>query len=113
MDKETDPTKKINLAVDYAQELLKCGRAKECIEMMASITKVLKVNNFQLDNDTKRNLYSIVALLICDMVKLKIVCRIIIMNLVFYQYKVMVSIRFHLDPRRPSNNIKMLERISG
>jgi len=62
MDKETDPTKKINLAVDYAQELLKCGRAKECIEMMASITKVLKVNNFQLDNDTKRNLYSIVGI---------------------------------------------------
>ena len=62
LDKETDPSKKLNLAVDYAQELLKCGKPKECIEMMSSVSKVLKENNIQVDSNTKRNLYSIVAI---------------------------------------------------
>src|SRR6187399_3315185 len=61
-EKETDGAKKLTLATDYAQELLKCGRMKECLDLMAQVSKVIKDNNIQIDDQTKRQLYSIVGI---------------------------------------------------
>jgi len=62
LDLEKDPTAKLNTALDYAQELLKCGKIKECMDVMAYISKFLRDNNVQIDNQTKRQLYSIVGI---------------------------------------------------
>jgi hypothetical protein len=62
LDAETRPPEKLNLALDYAQELLKCGKIKECLDIMASISKFLIDNKVNVDPKTKRNLYSIIAI---------------------------------------------------
>jgi hypothetical protein len=61
-DNEKDPAKKLNLATDYAQELLKCGKIKECLDVMGSLSKFLIDNKVQIDNQTKRQLYSLVGI---------------------------------------------------
>lgn len=62
LEKETDSSKKLNLATDYAQELLKCGRIKESLDIMQQLFKVIQQNNIQIDPNTKRSLYSIVGI---------------------------------------------------
>jgi hypothetical protein len=62
VDRETDLTKKLNLATDLAQELLFCGKIKEGLDVMASVSKFLIDNKVQIDAKTKRSLYSIVGI---------------------------------------------------
>lgn len=61
-EKEMDGGKKINLAVDYARELMKCGRIKEGLNIMSQVFKFMNDNKINPDSATKRNLYSIVAI---------------------------------------------------
>ena len=61
-EKETDGPKKLTLATDYAQELLKCGKMKECLELMAQVSKFIRDNNITIDDQTKRSLYSIIGI---------------------------------------------------
>jgi len=62
LDAETSAINKLNLGLDYAQELLKCGKIKECIDVMAYISKFLVDNKVNIDPQTKHSLYSIVSI---------------------------------------------------
>lgn len=62
LDKETDPTKKLNLTVDYASELLKAGDAENSTIIYERIMKFVEENKLPLDSTVKRNLLSSFAI---------------------------------------------------
>jgi hypothetical protein len=61
-DEETDIPKKLTLAVDYAKELLKCGKNQESIDVINVVTKFLVDNNVQIDPITRYTLHSVLAI---------------------------------------------------
>jgi len=61
-ENEQDASKKLNLAVDYSNELLRCGRIKESLDLMAQVLKFLKDNNIDPKPATRRNLHSMVGI---------------------------------------------------
>ncbi|MEO6132980.1 MAG: VCBS repeat-containing protein [Saprospiraceae bacterium] len=62
LDEETDPTKKLNLTVAYASELLKAGDAENSTAVYETILKFVDDNKLPLDSATKRNLLSSVGI---------------------------------------------------
>ncbi len=62
IDTETDATQKLNMATKYAKELLCCGKTKESLDVMATVSKYLRDNNVPVDSVSKHNLYSFVAI---------------------------------------------------
>ncbi len=60
-DQEQDGSKRINLAVEYAFELLKSGQTKESLQVLGDITRYSQAHNIQPRPDTKRNLYSLIG----------------------------------------------------
>lgn len=62
LDQETDPTAKLNLALEYGQELLKCGRIEEALTTMDNIIQFIIANNLPVDVQTRRNLFAMVGI---------------------------------------------------
>jgi len=62
LEMEKDPANKLNFALDYAKELLRAGKIKESLDLMASLSQVLIDNKISIDPQTKRVLYSTVAI---------------------------------------------------
>ncbi len=62
LDKEKDPTKQLNLTIEYATELLKSGDAKQSTEVYQKVLDFVVQNKLPLDSASKRNLLSSVGI---------------------------------------------------
>jgi hypothetical protein len=62
MDKETDPGKKLNAAMDYSYELIKCGEPKKAMDIMASVGNFILSNKIPLDSSGKVAFYSLMGI---------------------------------------------------
>ncbi|MEO5582816.1 MAG: hypothetical protein ABIR66_08995, partial [Saprospiraceae bacterium] len=62
LEKEKDPTKQLNLTLDYANELLKSGNAELSTTLYQKILDFVTENKLPLDSATKRNLLSSVGI---------------------------------------------------
>ena len=58
-EQEQDPVQKMNIGLQYAQELLKTGQLEESIKLFGSINDFIAQNKIQLNPESKRNLLSI------------------------------------------------------
>src|SRR5687768_9157025 len=61
-DNEKDPGKRINLGLQYALELLRNGETVEALNVYSAATNFIAKNNFEIDAETKRNLYSFIGI---------------------------------------------------
>ncbi|MEO5905775.1 MAG: hypothetical protein ABIQ11_03565, partial [Saprospiraceae bacterium] len=61
-DQEKDPVQKVNVGLQYAQELLKTGQLEESINLYGSINNFIAQNKIQLDPEYRRNLLSLQAI---------------------------------------------------
>ncbi|HZV69276.1 MAG TPA: VCBS repeat-containing protein [Saprospiraceae bacterium] len=62
LEKETDPGQQLNLTLNYAEELLKSGKAEESTALYQKILDFVKENKLPMDSATKRNLLSSVGI---------------------------------------------------
>jgi hypothetical protein len=62
LDAETDPTKKLNIQLEYAFELLKAGQSLESLREYESAFEWIVNHKIPLDAKAKRNLYFIVGM---------------------------------------------------
>lgn len=61
-DNEKDPGRRINLGLQYALELLRNGETTEALNVYSAATNFIAQNNFEMDAETKRNLYSFIGI---------------------------------------------------
>ena len=62
LDKETDPMGRINIGLQYANELLRCGKTKEALKVFHDITEFVSKNNIPVDAANRHTLYSIIGI---------------------------------------------------
>ena len=62
MDAEKDPMAKINLGLQYANELLRIGKTKESIKVFESIIDFVNKNNIPIEPANRHILYSLIGI---------------------------------------------------
>ena len=62
LDKETDPGKRLNLAMEYALELVKVGEPKQALDILASVAQFIQANKIPLDSMGMHNFYKMMGI---------------------------------------------------
>jgi hypothetical protein len=62
MDAEQDPTKRVNIAFNYAVELLRAGKTSDAIEVFGVLSKYLQQHKVPLESNTKRQFLTHLAI---------------------------------------------------
>mgnify|MGYP002361433795 CR=1 FL=1 len=62
IDREQDTEKKVNMSLNYAVELLRCGRTEDAISLYNNIAKYLQESQAEMDSASIRNLYMFIGI---------------------------------------------------